>query len=202
MDPMSLALFAGTLVVAAGSPGPSIAALVARVLARGHRGVWPFLAGMWIGEGLWLACAVWGLSALAAQFALAFTVVKWLGVGYLLWLAWGLWHAPATRQDMPETGGALGRFGAGLSMTLGNPKIMVFYVALLPALVDLGGVTLTGWAELTLAMLVVLVAVDGAWVLAATQARRLLQSPRAVRAVNRTGAGMMAGAAVAIATRG
>ncbi|MFP3441915.1 LysE family transporter, partial [Pantoea sp. SIMBA_133] len=86
-------------------------------------------------------------------------------------------------------------------MTLGNPKIMMFYLALLPTIIDVASVTLIGWAELTLTMVVVLVAVDAVWVLAATQARRLLKSPRAMRIANRTSASMMAGAAAAIATR-
>lgn len=60
MEISSLLIFAGALVVAAGSPGPSVAALVASVLARGHRAVWPFLAAMWIGEAIWLSLAVWG----------------------------------------------------------------------------------------------------------------------------------------------
>ena len=54
MDAASLAIFAGALIVAAGSPGPSIAALVARVIARGVRDVLPFLAAMWVGEAAWL----------------------------------------------------------------------------------------------------------------------------------------------------
>jgi threonine/homoserine/homoserine lactone efflux protein len=55
-------VFALTLLVAAGSPGPSIAALVARVLTNGLRDVLPFLAAMWIGEAIWLSFAVGGLA--------------------------------------------------------------------------------------------------------------------------------------------
>jgi len=58
VDLSSLLIFAGALLVAAGSPGPSIAALVARVLTNGYRDVLPFLAAMWIGEALWLLLAV------------------------------------------------------------------------------------------------------------------------------------------------
>ena len=65
MQVASFVLFAGVLAIAAGSPGPSIAALVARVLARGWREVLPFLAAMWIGEAVWLAVAVGGLAAVA-----------------------------------------------------------------------------------------------------------------------------------------
>jgi threonine/homoserine/homoserine lactone efflux protein len=204
----SLLIFAGALMVAAGSPGPSIAALVARVLSGGWRGVLPFLAAMWIGEALWLSLAVWGLAAIAESLQLLFTVIKYLGVAYLLYLAWRMWFAPVEVTGAELKGAALpaarsGRrlFAAGMAVTLGNPKIMVFYLALLPAIIDLDSITLAGWAELTAAMLAVLTAVDLGWALLAAQARRLLRTPRAVRAVNRLSAGVMAGAATAIAAR-
>ena len=57
----SLLIFAAALFVAAGSPGPSIAALVARVIAKGFRDVFPFLLAMWIGEAIWLSLAVFWL---------------------------------------------------------------------------------------------------------------------------------------------
>jgi threonine/homoserine/homoserine lactone efflux protein len=57
------------------------------------------------------------------------------------------------------------------------------------------------WAELVVTMTMVLIGVDLAWALAAAQARRLVASPRAVRAANRASATVIAGAAVAVATR-
>ena len=57
MDLSALLIFAGALALAAGSPGPSIAALVARVISRGYGGVIPFTAAMWIGEAIWLSLA-------------------------------------------------------------------------------------------------------------------------------------------------
>lgn len=203
MDLTSLLVFAGALVIAAGSPGPSIAALVARVLSRGMRDVLPFLAAMWIGEAVWLSMAVFGLAMVAQTFALAFLVIKWLGVAYLLWLAWKMWFAPVKTggEALPVSDSPLKLFLAGLAVTLGNPKIMVFYLALLPTILDLASVTLLGWAELVATMVVVLVAVDLAWALAAAQARRLLRSERAVRFTNRLSATAMAGAAAAIAAR-
>jgi threonine/homoserine/homoserine lactone efflux protein len=203
MSLMTLIVFAGALMMAAGSPGPSIAALVARVLSRGARDVLPFLAAMWIGEGIWLTCAVLGLAAIAETFHAAFVAIKWLGVAYLLYLAWKMWFAPVETGDsaLPEARSGVKLFFAGLTVTLGNPKIMMFYVALLPAIIDLGAVTLVGWAELVVTMFVVLVAIDLAWVFLAARARLFLKSPRAVRIANRVSAGTMAGAAAAIATR-
>lgn len=203
MDISALIIFAGALLVAAGSPGPSIAALVARVITRGWRDVLPFLAAMWIGEGIWLSFAILGLAYVAETFHMAFVVIKYAGVAYLLYLAWKMWTAPVETgsEALPNAGSRLRLFFTGMAVTLGNPKIMMFYLALLPTIIDVASVTLIGWAELTLTMVVVLVAVDAVWVLAATQARRLLKSPRAMRIANRTSASMMAGAAAAIATR-
>lgn len=203
MELTSLAIFAGALLIAAGSPGPSIAALVARVIAKGWRDVLPFLLAMWIGEGIWLSLAVFGLAFVAQSFHLAFVVVKWIGVVYLVYLAWKMWTAPvAVREgELPRNDSPAKLFFAGMAVTLGNPKIMMFYLALLPTIIDLGSVTLVGWAELTVTMALVLIAIDISWVIAAAQARRLLKSARAMRIANRFSATAMAAAAAAIAAR-
>ncbi|MEI5678924.1 MULTISPECIES: LysE family translocator [unclassified Mesorhizobium] len=203
MEPTSLLIFAGALLVAAGSPGPSVAALVARVISKGFRDVLPFLAAMWIGEAIWLSLAVFGLAVVAQSFHLAFVIVKWAGVAYLAYLAWKMWTAPVAVRDgeMPREDSPAKLFFAGMAVTLGNPKIMMFYLALLPTIIDLASVSVVGWVELTLTMAIVLVAIDIAWVIAAAQARRLLKSQRAMKIANRVSATTMAGAAAAIAAR-
>ncbi|CAG9210693.1 Lysine transporter LysE [Paraburkholderia tropica] len=199
----SLSAFALALALIAGMPGPSVAALVARVLTSGFRDVLPFLAAMWIGEAIWLTCAVAGLAALAQTFALGFLALKIAGVGYLLFLAVKMWRAPAELQaeSLPERRSPLRMFLAGMAVTLGNPKIMIFYMALLPTMVDLSRVGVLAWSELVLTMLAVLIAIDLSWALFATRARRLLTSRRMVRTANRGSALAMAGAAVTIAAK-
>jgi threonine/homoserine/homoserine lactone efflux protein len=203
MELSSLLIFAGALLVAAGSPGPSIAALVARVVSKGFRDVFPFLLAMWIGEAIWLTLAVFGLAFVAQTFHLAFVVLKWFGVAYLAYLAWRMWTAPVKADGgaLPRADAPAKLFMAGMAVTLGNPKIMMFYLALLPTIIDLASVSLLGWAELTLTMALVLIAIDLAWVFAAAQARRLLKSERAMRVANRISAATMGGAAAAIAAR-
>jgi threonine/homoserine/homoserine lactone efflux protein len=158
---------------------------------------------MWVGEALGLTLAVFGLAALAETFHWAFVVVKYCGVAYLLWLAWRMWRAPvAVNADgRKPAGSAVPIFFAGIAVTLGNPKIMLFYLALLPALVDLEAVSSIGWLELTATMLVVLAAVDLGYIWLAARARRLFRSPRAMRLANPTCAGIMGAAAGAIASR-
>ena len=204
MELSALVIFALALAIAAGSPGPSIAALIARVLMRGWRDVAPFVLAMWLGEALWLTLAVLGLAALAETFHWAFVAVKWCGVAYLLWLAWQMWRAPVAVTaggSAPRAGRPARMFLAGLAVTLGNPKIMAFYLAVLPTIIDLGALGALGLLELALTMLVVLAGVDIAWIALAERARRLLASPRALQVANRVGATLMGGAAAAIAAR-
>jgi len=165
--------------------------------------VFPFLLAMWIGEGIWLSLAVFGLAVVAQTFHLAFVVVKWLGVAYLFYLAWKMWFSPVNLREgeLPREDSPIRLFMAGMAVTLGNPKIMMFYMALLPTIVDLAAVTFVGWLKLMLTMALVLIAIDLGWVFAAAQARRFLKSERTMRAANRVSAGMMGGAAAAIAAR-
>lgn len=199
----SLLVFAGALFIAAGTPGPSVAALVARVLSKGARNVMPFLFGMWAGDAVWLTVAVAGLSAIAETFYHAFLVIKWLGVLYLLYLAWKMWFAnhATTEEELPEARSSGRLFLTGLAIALGNPKIMMFYVALLPSIIDIHSVSVLGWSELVVTLLVVLAIVDFSWMFLAAKVRGFLNSPRALKVANRISAGTMAGAAVAIAAR-
>src|SRR5260370_23823336 len=104
MSLCGLLVFGLALIIAAGTPGPGIAALVARVLTNGLRDVLPFLAAMWLGEALWLGCAVAGLAVVARTLGVVFVVIKLIGVAYLLYLPWKMWFAPTqgSKGEMPS----------------------------------------------------------------------------------------------------
>ncbi|WP_242115875.1 LysE family translocator [Sphingomonas lacusdianchii] len=203
MEAMSIAIFAGALLLNAGTPGPSVAALVSRVLTNGWRDVLPFILAMWLGEVVWLTMALAGLTALAQTFQFGFTVLKWAGVAYLAWLAVKMWRQPPEIPDeaLPRRTSPLSMFGAGMAVTLGNPKIMVFYVALLPALIDVSKVGLSQWAALAAVTLFTLAAIDLTWTFLAHKARAFLRTPPAVRLANRISALTLGGAAAVIAAR-
>jgi threonine/homoserine/homoserine lactone efflux protein len=203
MELSALAMFAAALFVNAGSPGPSIAALVARVLSRGLGSVLPFLTAMWIGEALWLVAAVLGLGYVAEQFYVVFSIIKYLGIAYLAYLAWNMWHAPVAVEagQLPENKSSVQLFFTGMALTLGNPKIMVFYLALLPHLINLNAVSAFGLVELVAVAVAVMMTVDLAWAFAAAWARRWFKSPRAMKLANRASATAMGGAAAVLATR-
>lgn len=203
MDLSALLIFAGALALAAGSPGPSIAALVAQVISRGYQGVIPFIAAMWVGEAIWLTLTVFGLSVIAQTFHVAFMIIKYAGLCYLAYLAYKMWTAPVAVKEgeLPKASSSVRLFLTGLAVTLGNPKIMIFYMALLPTILDLAHVSLIGWGELTLTMIIVLAAVDLGYVALAGRARQFIRSAKAMRIANRCSALAMGGAAVAMATR-
>ena len=203
MEPLVLATFGIALLLNASTPGPSVAALVSRVISNGWRDVAPFVAAMWLGEVGWLTMSVAGLTSLAQTFHAAFVVLKWLGVAYLCVLAWKMWHAPtsAAADELPRAQNGWSMFAAGLALTLGNPKIMVFYLAVLPSLVSMDAMNLPIWAAFAATAFLVLMVVDCSWIVFASYARRLLRTPRAMRLANRIGATALGGAAAAIATR-
>ena len=122
------------------TPGPGIAALVARVLGQGLGGIAPFIAGFVVGDLIWFAVAATGLAVLAHEFAGLFTAIRWAGVAYLLYLAWTMWRAPAHAAEIGPARAAPGGwrpFVGALSLTLGNPKVIVFFLSIMPLVVDL-----------------------------------------------------------------
>jgi threonine/homoserine/homoserine lactone efflux protein len=199
----SLLLFASVFGVACAAPGPTVAALIARVLGNGTRGIVPFCLGLVCSDLMWLAAAVFGLAVVAALFQPVFVALKYLGAAYLLYLAWKLWAAPAgpAADTKPVRGEGLRLFAGAIAVGSGNPKTMLFYLALLPTVVPVAQVSPVGFAELAAVVIVVYGAILAAYVFMAARARRALKNARVVRYVQRATGAVMAGAAVAIASR-
>jgi threonine/homoserine/homoserine lactone efflux protein len=203
MTLMAIVIFAGALIADSLSPGPTVAALVARVLSRGVGGVIPFMIAIWLGEAIWLSAAVAGLSALADTFSRLFEIIKWIGVAYLFYFAWTVYTSKPEidEVDIPVKNNIIATFLSGLSVSIGNPKNMIFYLTLLPSIVDMRGVTMMGWLQLVITLLSTLIAVDLCWVILATKARQILRNSRAVRRINQISGGAMAVAATVLAIR-
>ncbi|MEL6551701.1 MAG: LysE family translocator [Pseudomonadota bacterium] len=183
------------------SPGPAVAAVMARAAARGVTRTLPFVTGLVVGDLVLLFLALAGLAALAQAMGPAFAVIKWAGVAYLLYMAWQLWRAAPGATDAGSGADAEGGFWIGALLPLGNPKAIGFYVAILPSVFDTGGLS---WATIgALVAIVVLVwwAVLAAYALLAAQARRLATGPTGLRLLNRASALGLTGAAATIAVR-
>jgi threonine/homoserine/homoserine lactone efflux protein len=198
----SLLIFAGVYFTAVASPGPGVAALVARVLGQGLKGVAPFIAGYFVGDMIWLLLAATGLAVIAKAFAGVFVAIKFAGAAYLLYTAWRMATAPAVVGAQPSAASRGGRaFLGSLSLTLGNPKVMVFFLSIMPLVVDVRTLTVLKLVELAAVSGIVIFSTLAAYALAANRARAFLSSTRAMRFVHRAAGGLMAGVAVAVAAR-
>ena len=196
--------YSAALAIAAAIPGPGVTALVARALGSGFRSSLYMALGLILGDLIYLTAVMLGLAIVAQTFGMVFLVVKWAGVAYLAWLAWTFWTSGITAETVEARKGKDG-FAAGvlsgLTLTLGNPKTMIFYLAITPTIVDLRTVTLTEYGLLALLTVVVLLVVLVPYLALAAKARWFLKTPRALKALNRTAAAFMVGAAAAIAAR-
>ncbi|RWL47507.1 MAG: LysE family translocator [Mesorhizobium sp.] len=203
MDITTLLAFAAAFFVFAASPGPDNMTIVARTISSGAASGIAYGAGTVVGILIFLVLASFGLS-IAAKMAVVMTVLRYGGAAYLIWMGIRLWTAipvvPAS-QPVSNRRGLLATFATGIALNLGNPKMPLFYVALLPNVV--GASLNTGdLGVLATVILIVEAVVIGGHVLLAGRARGLLRTPAIVRRVNRAAGGVMIGAGVAVvATR-
>lgn len=199
-----LSVFALTYALAVAVPGPGVAAIIARSLGHGLRGAPSFIGGFLVGDVIWFTCAATGLAMLAQRAYTVFIVVKYAGVLYLLYLAYRLWTSPPkpidacadVRQEHPVQV-LLG----SLALTLGNPKTMIFFLAVLPTVVELKSLSVAGFFEILLVIMLILPLVLGSYAFGASRARRLFSKPETVRWVQRGTGVAMVSAAVAVASR-
>ncbi|MGV1915516.1 LysE family translocator [uncultured Agrobacterium sp.] len=195
--------YAMALFIAAAIPGPGMTAIVARALGSGFRETFFMGLGLVLGDMVYLTAVVLGLAFVAQTFQEAFMLLKFAGAAYLLYIAWKLWTAGLLPQDLQaKKSTSIGMsFLSGLFITLGNPKTMLFYVALVPTLIDIRLIGVSEYAILIGVTFVVLMAVLLPYILLASKARALLKRPSALTILNRTAAGILAGTAAMIATR-
>jgi threonine/homoserine/homoserine lactone efflux protein len=195
--------YSGALAIAAVIPGPQIVAIVAQALKSGYRQAAWMTAGMVLGDVLYLATVLAGLAVIAETFSALLIVIKWAGVAYLCWLAVQFWRS-GDRFDGGAAGAAASgksAFFSGILVTVGNPKSVLFYISILPTVVDLHALSALDVPVLLAITAIILAAVQFPFAIAGARTRSALQSPRAMRILNRGAALCMGGAAATIAAR-
>lgn len=196
MDLFTLLTFTIAYAIAVLVPGPGVAAVVARALGGGFRSAFPMVLGILAGDLVYFVFAVFGLAAIATFFGPVFTVIRWAGALYLLYIAYKFWTArPGSEQMRPKSEGAVRTFFAGFSLTMGNPKTIVFYLAILPTVIPLNQMNPVAFAELTAIVVIVLLLIGCGYALLASAARDMFRSPVALGRLNKTAGAMMATAA-------
>lgn len=139
----SYLLFVGAAVMLAIAPGPDMLYMLARCIAQGRRAGALAALGFNLGGYVHLTAAVLGLSAVLGASAVAFSVVRWLGAAYLVYLGIKALRSRAGPLIASAKGLAAGRdrtilWQAFVSDVL-NPKVAMFFLALLPQFVDTTG---------------------------------------------------------------
>jgi threonine/homoserine/homoserine lactone efflux protein len=137
-DASTFALFVAAALVLLVVPGPSVLYIVARSIEGGRTAGFVSVLGVQTGAILHIAFATLGLSAILASSAVAFSVVKWLGAAYLVWLGLRQIFGRDEGDDEVAVGPArLSRvFSQGVIVNILNPKTALFFLAFLPQFVD------------------------------------------------------------------
>ncbi len=180
-------------------PGPTVLLVVSYALGQGWRTALPMAAGVALGDFTAMTLSMLGLGALLATSATLFTVLKWAGAVYLVYLGIKLWRAGGTLEARPRTDAtsAIRMLVHAWLVTALNPKSITFFVAFLPAFLDPGGDFVTQMIVFETTFLVLAFANAFGYALVASRARRLASNPRAIGVVNKVGGGLLVGAGVA-----
>ena len=179
-DTPLLLAFVGASLVLALTPGPAVVYIIARTVAQGRASGLASVLGVALGNLGNAIGAALGLAALFAVSSAAFTVVKWAGAAYLVWLGIRLWRTPsAANTDAPRPAAQpLKRvFRDGFVVALLNPKTTLFFAAFLPQFLDANGSPLVQTLALGGVFCAIASCTDMAYVLAAS-----LVGPRLARA--------------------
>ncbi|OBB59669.1 threonine transporter RhtB [Mycobacterium sp. 852013-51886_SCH5428379] len=194
--------FVGAAIVIAVSPGAGAVQSMATGLTHGvKRGLWS-IAGLEAGLMLQLALVSLGLGAAVANSILAFQVIKWIGVAYLLYLAVRQWRAVPVnlREQVDRTvpGGRAALVVRGFLVNATNPKGLVFFLAVLPQFVVPTAPLVPQYLAIGVTMVAVDVVVMTLYTAMSVRLVRRLSSPRQQTLLNRVFSGLFATAAVAL----
>lgn len=198
-------VFVVTVFFVSATPGPNMLLAMTHGIRFGVRGALPTMAGLLLALGLIMAASAAGLGALLATSELLFSVVKYLGAAYLVYLGYKAWRAPVGGEvgDAEVTEGESSywqRFRTGFLVAMSNPKAFVFFTALFPQFMRADVPQLPQLMVLAGTFYVI----EGAWQLmyafGGARLRVWLNSPLRQRLMNRFAGGSFMAAGVALGT--
>ncbi|MFO1114608.1 MAG: LysE family translocator [Beijerinckiaceae bacterium] len=185
---------AATALVA--MPGPNVALIVANAMKHGPRAGLTTVAGTATAIAIQLALTVLGASAILALMADWFSILRWIGVAYLVWLGLRAWNAPV--EDLGASGAVPRDFYMrGLLVSISNPKTLLFFGAFLPQFVTPGPDETGQLALLAVTFFVLSSFGDSLWALFAGRLARFLKIDGRIR--NRATGGLLIGAGLGLA---
>lgn len=201
MDLATLVLYVIAVSAVTVIPGPTMLLALNNGAHGGLRIAACGIAGAALSDLILIAAVGCGLGALLIASEQLFTLVKWAGAVYLLYLAWMLWRAPTSpiEADASAATPARGKaaFVRSLLVALSNPKGLLFFSAFLPQFIRPDGAIAAQYVTLALVTAVIDIALMSLYAVGGHHAMRIL-SGRAMRWLNRGCAGMLAGLGIAL----
>ena len=196
-----LALYAIAVFILFITPGPVWVALLARAVSGGFHAAWPLAVGVAIGDAVWPILAILGVGWVVNEIAGIMIIVRYvaaavfLTMGAVLMLKADVALSGDKRLTRP---GMWAGFIAGVLVILGNPKAILFYMGVLPGFFDLTEVG--AWDVLAIVVVSILTPLLGNLAVAGfvNHARDLLQTPEAVRRINRISGGLLIAVGIVI----
>jgi homoserine/homoserine lactone efflux protein len=194
--------FVGAAIAIAVSPGAGAIQSMATGLTHGvRRGYWSIL-GLEIGLMLQLALVAAGLGAVVTNSIVAFNVIKWIGVAYLVYLAVRQWRSATVdlREQVGKAmdGGRLSLVVRGFLVNATNPKGLVFFLAVLPQFVVPIAPLMPQYLAIGATMVGVDLVVMGLYTALSVRLLKWMHTPRKQTLVNRVFSGLFAAAAVVL----
>ena len=194
--------FAAFALLVSVVPGPAVVAVVSSALRGGFRASLAANAGVLVGDAVFVAAAALGLGAVLVASHTVFVAVRWIGIAYLAYLGVRALLDRGTASAVEAPGRERRAFRFGLTTQLANPKIILFFGALLPLFVDPSRPAAPQFVLLGATFIVSDALVFAAYGALAHRARAVLKSPRAARVTSRvTGVAMLGVAARLAAER-
>ncbi|MBZ6076331.1 LysE family translocator [Microvirga puerhi] len=180
-------------------PGPTILLVVSYALGQGWRTALPMAIGVALGDFTAMTLSLLGLGALLAASATVFTILKWAGAAYLVWLGIKLWRAGGALDAKPRTDAVstLKMLSHAWLVTALNPKGITFFVAFLPQFIDPKADLFPQVGIFATTFLALAFANAFTYALVASRARNAVRNPRAMGIVNKVGGSLLIGAGIA-----
>ncbi|MPQ95657.1 lysine transporter LysE [Thioclava sediminum] len=189
-----IALYSGALLVLFLTPGPVWLALLARAMSGGFAAAWPLAFGVTVGDMIWPALAILGVSWLVGEFSWFLDALRWVAVAMFVGMG-ALLIRHADHQISSDSRltrpGMWAGFVAGLIVIIGNPKAILFYMGILPGFFPIATMT---WVDIaTVSLISAIVPLTGNLILAAfvDRIRNFVQSRGKLAKLNRIAGGLM-----------
>ena len=196
--------FSMALIIWVLIPGPAILAIIGRSLTTGLKPALKLIVGILIGDFFFISIVLLGITAVGKILGELFYIIRILGALYLVFLGIKLWlktpefQTPVSTSEKPDH---YQSFLTGFSITLGNPKAILFHLGFLPTFFDLSAIGILDAFMIILIFMAILGSSFVIYAYSASKARSFFEDPRKSRLLNRGAGTMLIGAGVAVAVK-